>query len=390
MSPLRLVGVVALGAIAETAAFSFPSAGLTLRQPFAQSAAARAPRAPRFAGLRMQEESAGKAVPKVLDISDMDVDAAPAKTVAVKEAPASTEAALKTAEAVAEKPKAATPAAQQVAKRSAAQEKVEEPNVYAEMALKYGLLKERSPLLFSPMVGNKGFDPLNLASDNGLLLQYREAELKHGRLAMLASVGWVFSELFHNQLALWTNNPTYLQAAANGEYEKAPSVLNGGLELVPVSLWIGTFLVAAIAEMFRLFATWENPMSFTPGDLGFDPLGFSKQADERERAELALKEVNNGRLAMLAIAAFAAKEKLVDSAIVNQSPELFTKGPLSYAFQIPGLAMQYTGLFSCNSGLVYCGEGQDAMQSLMKVGGDAAAQAEQAAYINEIMGSLFM
>ena len=37
------------------------------------------------------------------------------------------------------------------------------------------------------------FDPLGLASEEKLA-QYREAELKHGRLAMLAALGWPAAE----------------------------------------------------------------------------------------------------------------------------------------------------------------------------------------------------
>merc|ERR1711906_11718 len=55
--------------------------------------------------------------------------------------------------------------------------------------------KEVTPLFLIPsssvvgsgaMVGDKGFDPLGLASS--------EAELKNGRLAMLAAVGWPVAE----------------------------------------------------------------------------------------------------------------------------------------------------------------------------------------------------
>ncbi len=42
-----------------------------------------------------------------------------------------------------------------------------------------------------------------------------------------------------------------------------------------------------------------------------------------------LQEINNGRLAMLAIAVFAAQEFLGNSAVVNMFPQFFTAGPLA-------------------------------------------------------------
>merc|ERR1712151_952554 len=43
------------------------------------------------------------------------------------------------------------------------------------------------------------FDPLGLSTDAspGRLLFFREAELKHGRVCMFASVGYLYGELFH-------------------------------------------------------------------------------------------------------------------------------------------------------------------------------------------------
>ena len=37
------------------------------------------------------------------------------------------------------------------------------------------------------LAGNVGFDPLRLAANNEQLFNYREAEIKHARLAMLVS-----------------------------------------------------------------------------------------------------------------------------------------------------------------------------------------------------------
>ncbi|KAL7519013.1 hypothetical protein ACHAWF_000210, partial [Thalassiosira exigua] len=46
---------------------------------------------------------------------------------------------------------------------------------------------------------------------------------------------------------------------------------------------------------------------YIPGNLGFDPLGL-KPADETEFVTMQTKELQNGRLAMLAAAGFMAQE----------------------------------------------------------------------------------
>merc|ERR1712159_773718 len=64
------------------------------------------------------------------------------------------------------------------------------------------------------LAGDMSFDPLQLADNSEKLAWYREAEIKHARLAMLAAFGWPISE----KLNL---NPDLL---VNG---RAPSLLNG-------------------------------------------------------------------------------------------------------------------------------------------------------------------
>merc|ERR1712127_929958 len=53
----------------------------------------------------------------------------------------------------------------------------------------------------------------------------RESEVKHGRLAMLAAVGWPASEALHPFLSEASGLPNLLNDAG-----EAPSVLTGGLE----------------------------------------------------------------------------------------------------------------------------------------------------------------
>ena len=48
-------------------------------------------------------------------------------------------------------------------------------------------------------------------------------------------------------------------------------------------------------------------LDHAPGDLGFDPMGL-KPTDAKELAEMQTKELNNGRLAMIAIAGMVVQE----------------------------------------------------------------------------------
>mmetsp|Transcript_26781 Transcript_26781/g.60052 ORF Transcript_26781/g.60052 Transcript_26781/m.60052 type:complete len:191 (-) Transcript_26781:52-624(-) len=51
-------------------------------------------------------------------------------------------------------------------------------------------------LLDGSLAADVGFDPFGLAKTKNGLYWMREAEVKHGRLAMLAAVGWPLSELW--------------------------------------------------------------------------------------------------------------------------------------------------------------------------------------------------
>lgn len=53
----------------------------------------------------------------------------------------------------------------------------------------------------SNIVGYKEFDPLNCTNDSETLKKYRKAEIKHGRLTMLATFEWPFTEFFHPYLS---------------------------------------------------------------------------------------------------------------------------------------------------------------------------------------------
>ena len=132
------------------------------------------------------------------------------------------------------------------------------------------------------------------------MYRLREAELTHGRVAMLASLGFLVQERFH-PLFSGDNGPAI---------DQIPQLL--------VWLWAALTFGIGAAENFRIRKGWA-PLDETgkaetalrdiymPGDLSFDPLGLAPK-DEEEFALMQEKELSHGRLAMIATSGFLAQE----------------------------------------------------------------------------------
>ena len=141
-----------------------------------------------------------------------------------------------------------------------------------------------------------------------LTLQWqREAEIKHGRLAMLAVIGWPLSELV---------NPMGALGFTNG---RAPSLFNGGLDAyAPFMLLVAAgSIYAEMQNVANVNQMWCDPeeykKTYVPGDLKFDPLGLAEKAP----MDVATAEIYNGRLAMLAITGFAVQEFVWGAPVVS-------------------------------------------------------------------------
>lgn len=151
------------------------------------------------------------------------------------------------------------------------------------------------------------WDPLGFAAkaDEPTLKRYREAELTHGRVAMLASIGFLVGEAVEGSSFLF-------DASIHG-----PAISH--LAQVPAPFWALLTVFIGAAEQTRAEIGWVDPKDvpvakpgllrdeYIPGNLGFDPLGL-KPADADEFFILQTKELQNGRLAMLAAAGFIAQE----------------------------------------------------------------------------------
>merc|ERR1712071_871 len=151
------------------------------------------------------------------------------------------------------------------------------------------------------------FDPLGFAekANDATLKRYREAELTHGRVSMLAVIGFLVGEQVEGSSFLF-------DASVSG-----PAISHLGQ--VPTFFWIILTVIIGAAEQTRAEAGFVNPAEvpqgqaglmkddYEPGDLGFDPLGLMPD-DPEEFNIMQTKELQHGRLAMLAAAGFMAQE----------------------------------------------------------------------------------
>jgi len=164
-----------------------------------------------------------------------------------------------------------------------------------------------------------GFDPLNVAMQpspwgqgEDAYYNYREAEIKHGRLAMLATVGWLTSEELQASLASKLGLPDDLAAG-----DLAPSLVNGGLGNLPVWFLPGVAFITGLIEVLpsargdRVDSLKYKPRrGRAPGDLNFDPLDLQGKLTTSGYSFVQLHnaEVKHGRAAMIAITAFVVQE----------------------------------------------------------------------------------
>ena len=172
--------------------------------------------------------------------------------------------------------------------------------------------KKAPPAFAYGLPGNVGpagdFDPAGFLKGKSELevYRYREAELTHGRVSMLASLGFLVQEKFH---------PLF---SADG----GPAI--DQIPQLPVWLWavmtagIGGAEALRINKGFReldgekLKAETALRPGYYPGDLEFDPLGL-KPEDPAEFRLMQEKELAHCRLAMIAAAGFLAQEAVTKS-----------------------------------------------------------------------------
>ncbi|VEU36136.1 unnamed protein product [Pseudo-nitzschia multistriata] len=140
-----------------------------------------------------------------------------------------------------------------------------------------------------PETGGKIFDPLEL-SQWAPIDHLRKAELANGRSAMLATVGWVFPTFWTFEGPVTTTDPVEAFWAADNQW------------------WAQFIVFCAVIEGIKYRGEMEGK-SFT-GEIDkeacLDWTGNWAKMSDTQKEDMAMKELKNGRLAMIGIAGFIA------------------------------------------------------------------------------------
>jgi light-harvesting complex I chlorophyll a/b binding protein 1 len=208
-----------------------------------------------------------------------------------------------------------------------------------ERALLQGVVPVSAGVGSECLAGDYGFDPFNLAEKDyfrptqrfllGLLAEgnntvqdtieedmkarpkalvlrdYREAEIRHGRLAMLAATFWPLQEMLDRLL---------LDADQIGPLLYGPVTLPYfPLVMTAIMLLLGylDIYAQAVKDMD------EIGEAFLPGDCFWDPLRFLQGAPDSMKRNMQEREIFNGRVAMLAVAAFTWEEAITHLPLIE-------------------------------------------------------------------------
>mmetsp|Transcript_31011 Transcript_31011/g.29619 ORF Transcript_31011/g.29619 Transcript_31011/m.29619 type:complete len:208 (-) Transcript_31011:232-855(-) len=151
------------------------------------------------------------------------------------------------------------------------------------------------------MAGDVGFDPFGF-SDKLDVRWLREAELKHGRICMLATLGWVASGYVQLPGAVH-------QVSAIAAHDAAVS--SGAMS--QILLWVSFFEIISLKVIYEMMDK-ENPTARLPGDFSFDPFDLYFGRNEATQKDMVIKELTHGRLAMMAFSGIVTEAVITGKA----------------------------------------------------------------------------
>merc|ERR1712084_123849 len=158
------------------------------------------------------------------------------------------------------------------------------------------------------------WDPAGFTTDGNVenFARRRQTELKHGRVSMLATMGYITPEITGKL-------PGYLSPSAGLKFADIPNGL-AAISKVPAAGWAQMVAYGAFCELSQD----QSPgTAAAAGDFGFKVLTSS---DPAEKEKKLCAEIANGRLAMMAIIGMFFQDGLTGSAWGDWA--LYTASPL--------------------------------------------------------------
>merc|ERR1712137_725747 len=157
---------------------------------------------------------------------------------------------------------------------------------------------DKPAALDGSLVGDVGFDPLGFSSQFPMVW-LREAEIKHGRVCMLAVIGYIVVDM-----GLRAPGAEKLGSVTSFTVHDA-TVASGHMWILLIAC--GVLEMAGIAGV----AASLNGADRVPGDFALDA-GFCKDPTKAER--LRLSEIKHSRLAMMAFSGLVTQDALSNGA----------------------------------------------------------------------------
>jgi len=163
------------------------------------------------------------------------------------------------------------------------------------------------------------FDPIGLADfdfwsqgNEATIGWIREAEIKHGRVAMFAFIGYIIHAngiTFPFPMRL-DGTPFPTVSSAPEAWDVLPNVSK-----LQIIAFIGALEFVGEADRTTHYMKGGKPGDFPPLKFLnlYDPIGFSNGVSEEKKSEGLIKEINNGRLAMLGMFGFLSESKIEGS-----------------------------------------------------------------------------